>query len=236
MRANLPSNGAREASCRGSTISRAPGAREAGRLPPRDQDRVRRLLAGDEAAFVELVRTYQASLIRLARVFVHDTAVAEEVVQETWLGVISGLERFEGRSALETWIYRILVNRARTRASREARSVGFADLGLDAEDVEVAVEPDRFTRSGTWARPPARWDVDTPEKILLREETMASIERALEELPERQRLVITLRDVEGLDAPAACSILEISETHQRVLLHRARSKVRAALERYLDRK
>lgn len=211
---------------------------EEGRLSRRDEEQVRRLLNGDESAFVELVRTHQASLTRLARVFVRDAAIAEEVVQETWLAVLSGLRGFEGRSTLKTWIFRILVNRARTRATRESRTVAFAELGLDADEVEagVAVERDRFTPSGKWARPPAAWDVDTPEEILLRQETLAVVETTVEELPPRQRLVITLRDMEGMDAREACDILGITETHQRVLLHRARSKVRSSLESYLERK
>jgi len=190
-------------------------------------------LAGDEAAFSDLVQSHNAALLRLARVFVRDFAVAEEVVQETWLSVLSGLRGFEGRSSLKTWIFRILVNRARTRGTREARTIAFSALGLESDGVESAVQADRFTRSGRWSRPPSAWDVDTPEKILLQEEAMAVVQKTLDELPPAQKLVITLRDVEGLDAEEACNILEISETNQRVLLHRARSRVRAALERYM---
>jgi len=165
-------------------------------------------------------------------------AVAEEVVQEAWLGVFAGLDRFEGRSSLKTWVFRILSNTAKTRGEREGRSVPFSSLAGDDEDDEGAVDADRFLGpdhrwAGHWASSP-RNPRDVPEERLLAGEARVRIEAAVEALPENQRAVITLRDVDGFDAEDACEILGISEGNQRVLLHRARAKVRAALEGYLD--
>jgi len=197
-----------------------------------------RLRAGDEAAFMELVERYGASMLRVARMYVPSQAVAEEVVQETWLGVLTGLERFEGRSSLRTWLFRILVNRARTRGERERRTVPFASLaGREAEGDEPAVGPERFLPAdherwpGHWAAPPERWD-ESPERSLDSAETLEVARDAIEQLPPMQRLVITMRDVDGWDSEDVRNALDISETNQRVLLHRARSKVRAALEAY----
>jgi RNA polymerase sigma-70 factor (ECF subfamily) len=200
------------------------------------QDVVERLRAGDEAAFAELVDRYGATMLRVARTFVRDRAVAEEVVQETWLAVLEGIDRFEGRSSLKTWMFTILANRARTRGEREARTVPFASLAGSAnEGDEPAVVPDRFQGPDgeaphAWASPPRAW----PEERLLAGETVNVISRAISELPEAQREVIRLRDVEGWSAAEVVELLELTETNQRVLLHRARSKVRAALEMYLD--
>lgn len=196
---------------------------------------LKQLLAGDEAAFTHIVRRYHGSLIRLAMVFVATRDVAEEVVQETWLAVLNGLGVFEGRSALKSWIFSILTNRAKTRAIREKRSIPFSALSNPCFEDEPAVEPDRFTAGGKWSEPPGRWNIDTPEKMLLRQEARAVVEKAMADLPPSQRAVVTLRDVEGLDAAEVCHVLDISETNQRVLLHRGRSKLRAALERYLAR-
>ena len=188
----------------------------------------------DEQAFLEVVRRYQGSLLRLAQTFVGTRAVAEEVVQDAWLGVLQGIARFEGRSSLKTWLFRILVNRARTRGEREGRSIPFTDL----TGPEPAVPAERFRGADDpeapfhWARPPQAWG-GSPEERLLAVESMEHIARAIAALPAAQRTVITLRDVEGLSGDEVCNILEISDTNQRVLLHRARSKVRAALERYL---
>ena len=201
--------------------------------PPDDLALIEALRRRDESAFGALVRRYQGSLLRLARGFVGSEAVAEEVVQETWLGVLQGIARFEGRSSFKTWLFRILVNRARTRGEREGRSVPFTDL-----PPEAAVPAERFHGPGApweghWASPPRSWGA-SPEEQLLGAETLEQIARAIAALPPAQRTVITLRDVEGLDAAEVCNVLAISDTNQRVLLHRARSKVRAALERYLD--
>lgn len=197
-----------------------------------------RLRAGDEAAFDELVGRHSSSMLRVARMYVPSQAVAEEVVQETWLGVLTGLDRFEGRSSLKTWLFRILVNRARTRGERERRTVPFAALaGREADDDEPAVGPERFLPAdhdrwpSHWATPPARWE-ESPERSLESGETLQVIRDAIERLPPMQRLVITMRDLEGWDSEEVRNALEISETNQRVLLHRARSKVRAALEGY----
>jgi RNA polymerase sigma-70 factor (ECF subfamily) len=196
------------------------------------------LRRGDESAFLTLVDRYSASLLRLALTYVHNRQIAEEVVQETWLGVLLGLNRFEGRSALKTWIYRILINTAKTRAQREGRSVPLS--ALDEFDLELegpSVEPDRFLSPnhpqwpGHWVSLPPSWD-DVPEERLLAQETRAFLREAINALPMQQREVVTLRDIEGWPAEEVCNILEISETNQRVLLHRARSKIRRALERY----
>ena len=181
----------------------------------------------DEHAFAELVRMYQASLLRVAQMYVASRAVAEEVVQETWLAVLNGIDRFEGRASFKTWLFRILTNTAKTRGQREARSVPFAAL---ADDHDAIVEPERFAAAGHWSSPPRSW----PEEQLADAETRAVIAAAIGELPPAQRTVISLRDVEGWSAEEVRNALELSETNQRVLLHRARTKVRRALERYFE--
>lgn len=201
---------------------------------PEDRLLVERLLAGDEATFTALVEQHHGALLRLARVFVPSQAVAEEVVQETWVGVIHGLPKFQGRSTLKTWIFRILTNRAKTRGVREGRSVPFSALGNPDSEHEPAVSPDRFQASGMWAAPPHPWESDTPEKLIMQKQAIERLASALEDLPPNQRAVVTLRDVEELESPEVCNILEISETNQRVLLHRGRSKLRRVLEEYLD--
>ena len=194
------------------------------------------LRAGDERAFSELVREYHASLVRIARMYVSTRASAEEVVQETWLAVLKGLDRFEGRSTLRTWIFRIATNIAKTRGQRDARSLPFSALG-DAEGDEPSVDADRFAPpgerwAGHWKSYPERWET-LPAERLLAAETLARVHEAIEALPPAQARVITLRDVEGRSAEEVCSALEISETNQRVLLHRARSRIRQTLEGYL---
>ena len=174
-------------------------------------------------------------MLRFARNFISRADVAEEVVQETWLAVLKGLPAFEGRSSIKTWIFHILANRARTRAVREGRVIPFADLA--APDDET-FDPDmaaRFAEGGSWSEPPTPWGADTPESILLRQEAMDQFKAALEDLPPAQRTVVTLRDVEGWSAEDACNVLQISETNQRVLLHRARTRLRRALEGVLAR-
>jgi RNA polymerase sigma-70 factor, ECF subfamily len=208
-------------------------------LPTEERELLEALRRGDEAAFVRLVETLHGPMLRLAMVHVGDRAVAEEVVQEAWLGVLHQLDRFEGRSSLKTWVLRIVSNRAKTRAVRERRTVPFSALaGGDLEADEPAVDPDRFLPAGHrwaghWASPPASWR-EVPEELLLSQETMAEVERAVATLPAAQRAVLVLRDVEGLSAAEACQLLGLTEGNQRVLLHRGRSKVRATLERYLD--
>jgi RNA polymerase sigma-70 factor (ECF subfamily) len=191
---------------------------------------------GEEAAFAKIVSLYHAPLRRLALSYVRSAAVADEVVQETWLGVIRGIQSFEGRSSLKTWIFRILTNTAKTRAIREARTLPFSALApADCDEDEAAVDPDRFLDQqhgrwpGHWASPPARWD-ELPEEHLAGRETLDALKRAIESLPSTQRQVIVLRDIEAWQATEVCELLELSEANQRVLLHRARSKVRQALE------
>ncbi|MFI5399284.1 MAG: RNA polymerase sigma factor [Candidatus Binatia bacterium] len=204
------------------------------RAPAEDLALVKRLLAGDATAFAFLVDRYHGRLLRLAMTFVSDRATAEDVVQDTWLGVMRGLETFEGRSALNTWIFRILTNRAKSRGVRDARSLPFSSLESPDREHESPVDPARFQPNGAWADPPRRWDDDTPEKLLMRQEAVHHLQGAIEDLPANQRAVVILRDIEGLDADEVCNILEISETNQRVLLHRARSKLRRALEEYVQ--
>lgn len=200
--------------------------------PDPDHALVERLRAGDEDAFMTLVRGLSPSLLRVARMYVPTQTAAEEVVQETWLGVLNGIARFEGRSSLRTWIFRILVNRARTRGVRERRTVPFATLALQESSGDFEpVDLDRFSPDGSWATPPRRWEED-PELALRSEEAVAKIRAEIEKLPETQRLVITMRDLDGLGSEEVRNALDLTETNQRVLLHRARSKVRAALEDY----
>jgi RNA polymerase sigma-70 factor (ECF subfamily) len=207
------------------------------RPSPGDDADIAGLRAGDEAAFVELVRRYQRPLERLARLYVASDAVAEELVQETWIAVIQGIDRFEGRSSLRTWIFRILANQAKTRGVRERRTVSLSAL-LEAGDDEPAVDPARFVPTGDprspghWRHPPAGWGSGAEERLLARE-TQGVIGAALDGLPAAQRLVMTLRDVEGWPSAEVAAALGISGGNQRVLLHRARAKVRAALERYI---
>jgi RNA polymerase sigma-70 factor (ECF subfamily) len=197
------------------------------------------LQRGEEEAFSRLLELYHAPLLRLAMTYVRNRAVAEEVVQDTWLGVIRGIDRFESRSSLKTWIFRILANQAKTRALREGRTVPFSSLESWSQSAEPAVEPERFLDATHprwphhWVTPPASWE-GIPESRLLGRETLAQVQEAIEMLPAAQRAVITLRDIEGWTSDEVCELLEISEANQRVLLHRARSKVRRTLERYFD--
>lgn len=190
-----------------------------------DHALLERLRAGDEQAFEILVDRYDTALRRVARSFVRTETSADEVVQETWLGVVSGLAAFEGRSSLRTWIFRILVNRARTRATRDARSLPFSALETDEGP---AVEPAAFGADGRWVSAPRRLDTD-PETGLLGAELRRQLRQAVEGLSPDQRAVITLRDLVGLSATEVCDLLELSDGNQRVLLHRARARVRTAL-------
>jgi RNA polymerase sigma-70 factor (ECF subfamily) len=198
-------------------------------------DAIRR---GDEDAFADLVERYNASMLRVARMFVASRAVAEDVVQETWLAVIQGIDRFEGRSSLKTWLFRILTNRAKTRGQREGRVIPASSTWIpSAEGDEPAVDPRRFhpdgsPNAGAWTSLPEPMP-RTPDELIESKEFRRLVDNAIKKLPDGQREVITLRDVEGLPANDVCSLLGISEVNQRVLLHRARSKVRAALESYV---
>ncbi|MBN1947193.1 MAG: sigma-70 family RNA polymerase sigma factor [Bradymonadales bacterium] len=201
-----------------------------------DRELIERLLEGDEQAFGVLVDRYHQAMLRLAQLFVSQRSVAEEVVQDTWLAVIKGLRSFEGRSSLKTWIFRILSNRAKTRGVREGRTVPFSALPRLEGEQEPAVEAHRFTWIGSWKAPVRPWEAETPEKLVLDQESRGQIEAAIQELPDKQRIVVQLRDLEGWSAEEVCNILEISETYQRVLLHRGRSRVRKAIEAIKDKK
>jgi RNA polymerase sigma-70 factor, ECF subfamily len=197
---------------------------------------VARLRDGDERAFEEAVASLYPAMVAIARGYVRSRAVAEEVVQDAWVGVLRGLDRFEGRSSLRTWVLQIVANIARTRAVREARSLPFSSFELEGDD--PLVEPDRFRGPddpfpGHWKSYPTDWRT-LPEQRLLGRETLDIVQQAIQELPEAQRVVITLRDVTGCSAEEVCEILDISEGNQRVLLHRARARVRAKLERHID--
>jgi RNA polymerase sigma-70 factor (ECF subfamily) len=203
-----------------------------------DRQFIAALRRGDESAFAALHETYHSTLVHVAMAYVRNRAVAEEVVQEAWLGVIRGIERFEGRSSLKTWIFRIVANIAKTRAEREGRTIPFSALRVADDADEPAVDPERFldasheSLAGHWAAPPARWDT-LPEERLRSKETLERVRDAVETLPPNQRAVITLRDIQQWSSEEVCDLLGLSEVNQRVLLHRARSKVRAALEAHL---
>ena len=190
-----------------------------------DQVLLDRLRSGDERAFELLVARYDGGLRRVARTFVRTPSAVDDVVQETWLGVLRGLHGFEGRSSLRTWIFSIVVNQARSRAKRDARSLPFS--ALETEDGPT-VDPAAFGADGRWASAPPRLDAD-PETGLLSGELRAQLLRAVEDLSDEQRAVITLRDLVGCSAVEVCELLDISDGNQRVLLHRARTRVRLAL-------
>jgi RNA polymerase sigma-70 factor, ECF subfamily len=199
-----------------------------------DRALVERLRAGDEQTFAALVDGWSGWMLRLARHHVATPSVAEEVVQETWLAVLQGLAAFRGESSLRTWVHRILLNQAKRRGLRESRSVPFASLRPD--DAGPAVDPDRFQDAagehpGGWRRFPEEW----PEQVALTREVRGVVTEALAGLPERQRIVVALRDLDGHTSEEVCGLLDISAANQRVLLHRGRTVVRAALEGYLDR-
>ena len=189
------------------------------------------LRAGNEQAFARLVDRYHGSMVRVARAYVATNEAAEDVVQDAWIGIIKGLGRFEGRSSLKTWMFRILVNKAMTRGGRDARTVPFSSIGPS----DVSVDPGRFVATGRWAGWWQREDAVTtlPDRLVLSMEARAMVDAVIATLPANQRLVILLRDVQGLSAAEACDVLGVSEANQRVLLHRARTKVRAALEDYV---
>lgn len=196
------------------------------------------LRAGDEDAFRALVRRHHAALVRVATTMVDSRAVAEEVVQETWLAVIKGIDGFEGRSSLRTWIFRILVNQARRRGAKEARAIPVSFLAGNPEGAgghavdQARFVPDGQRWAGHWCEPPAPW-TDLPAERFSSKETVAAAASAINELPGRQREVVALRDIEGLSGQEVCELLGLSEGNQRVLLHRGRSRVRSMLEKHL---
>lgn len=197
-----------------------------------DAQVIEALRRGDEAAFTSLVDRYHRSLVRLANVVVHDRAIAEDVAQDAWMGFLLSLPRFEGRSSVKTWLFAILQNCARARSRGEGRAITFSDAGLEFAGAP-SVHPERFQAEGQrwpghWADPPEAW----PEEHALGDEVRQCIQRAVDRLPRRQRLVVTLRDIEGWSSDEVCAALGVTEGNQRVLLHRARSAVRGELERY----
>jgi RNA polymerase sigma-70 factor, ECF subfamily len=199
---------------------------------------VARLREGDEGAFDELVNRHHSALIRMAMGYVADREVAEEVVQDTWMAVIESLDRFEGRSSLRTWIFGIMIHKAKDRGVREKRHTTFSAFETFDDDDEEIVDPSRFHQSGDWAGhwalPPQPWDHQTPEKLLANQQAVNAMQRAIEALPTTLKEVLILRDVEGVDAKEVCDILKIKETNLYVRLHRARERVRQAVERYVE--
>jgi RNA polymerase sigma-70 factor (ECF subfamily) len=197
-----------------------------------DEQLLQRLRAGDEQAFASLVNRYHGGLMRVARSYVSTREAAEDVVQDTFVAVVKGIERFEGRSSVKTWMFRILVNRAQTRGERDGRSRPLSSL---ADDGSPTVDPDRFEKAGrwagTWSSPPSHEAM--PEANLLADELGGRLRAVIDELPEVQRAVLELRDVQGLSSMEVCELLDLSEANQRVLLHRARSRARAMLEDYV---
>jgi RNA polymerase sigma-70 factor, ECF subfamily len=200
--------------------------------PQAERALVEALAAGDERAFNELVGRHHRSLVRLARNFVRSEALAEEVAQDTWCAVISGIERFQARSSLKTWIFAICVNKARTRAERERRTIPFSTLSAEGEDGDGEAVEDRFADGASWTASARAWD--DPERRTASLELRAELRAALEELPERQRLVVSLRDVEGVALEEIAPMLELTPGNARVLLHRGRTRLRAALADALE--
>jgi RNA polymerase sigma-70 factor, ECF subfamily len=187
-----------------------------------DAELVTRLRSGDEEAFRFVVDRYHTSLLRLAQTMVPTRAVAEEVVQDTWLGLVRGIKGFEGRSSLRTWLFHVLVNRARSTGAHERRPAAGVTAG-------PTVDPSRFGPQGNWADPPVPWPDDVDDRLAA-QELAERIRPRIDELPDMQRQVVTLRDIEGLSAAEVCGLLGISEGNQRVLLHRGRARVRGMLE------
>ncbi len=207
-------------------------------LSQEDQSLIARLRKGDEGAFDELVNKHHGALIRLALGHVADREAAEEVVQDTWMAVIEGLTRFEGRSSLRTWICGILIHKAKDRGVREKRHTTFSDFESRDDEHDEAVDSSRFRRSGEWvghwAFPPQPWDEQTPEKLLASRQAVAAMQQAIDSLPPTLKEVLILRDIEGIEAKEACELLQITETNLYVRLHRARERVRRAVEIYLE--
>ena len=209
-----------------------------------DVNLVERLQNGDESAFLALVDLYHQPMIRLAQNYVRCASIAEEVVQEAWMGVLRGIGRFEGRCGIKTWLFTILVNRAKTRGKKEGRTICFTDCFADGDenshgDRTFAVAAERFRSAddrwpGHWLSNPTRWDI-RPEDHAMQQELHDKIVCEIKKLPHSQQIVMSMRDIEGWTSEEVCGILEISQANQRVLLHRARSKVRGALERYVER-
>ena len=193
-----------------------------------DDELIPRLLNNDETAYKQVVKAYHGTMVYVARSIVGD-AIADEVAQEAWVAVLRALPKFERRSSLKTWIMRIVSNCAKTRLRHESRTVNFDDTGNDGTPL---VNDRNFDNSGHWSNPPSVWHGDTPESLLSGRELQSYIDKALKELPPPQKAVVTLRDIQGLDMETICKILEVSESNARVLLHRARSRIREVIDEY----
>ena len=219
-----------------SMTRRSPEVKSSG-LTKAEDTVIARLKRGDEEAFDELVNQHHSTLIRMAMSYVADRDVAEEVVQDTWMAVIESLDRFEGRSSLRTWICGILIHKAKDRGVREKRHTTFSAFESCDDDNDEAVDPSRFQQAGEWAGhwafPPQPWDDQTPEKLLASQQAVNAMQRAIEALPPALKEVLILRDVEGVGAKEVCEMLKITETNLYVRLHRARERVRVAVETYL---
>ena len=218
--------------------ARVPRPRAPEKRPARDTDELVALRRGDQSAFMALVRRLHPSMVRLATTYVSSREIGEEVAQDTWVAVLEELDRFEGRSSLKTWIFRILTNQAKTRGVREKRSAPFSSLAVHAEAAEEIEPPESFLDAGHrwcghWAVPVHSWQL--PEEELLTAELGELLARALDTLPPAQRAVVVLHDGQSLTSREVCDLLEISEANQRVLLHRGRLRVRRALAEYADR-
>lgn len=210
------------------------GRREGVALDAENAALVARLKTGDESAFVALVELHHAGLVRLARAYVGSLAVAEEVAQETWLAALAGLVGFEGRASFRTWLFRILVNQAKTRGEREKRILPFSAVGTEDDEAGPGLDPDRFDARGHWTRAPGAWDPSVPEQAARDRELRTRVEEAVAGLPDKERAVVELRDLEEWTSQEVCNVLGISEVYQRVLLHRGRIKLRQALETFLE--
>lgn len=212
--------------------------RHTSRGGPDAEDRalLERMRRGDRAAFAATIDRHAGSLLRFARSLLRDPASAEEVVQETWIALLTGLEGFEGRASLRTWLFRVLVNKARTRLVRDRRSVPFSALADEDGRTPEPGDAGPLGEGGAWVDPPGAWAETDPERLAIGAETREAIEAAIGALPPAQRAVLTLRDVEGLETDEICNLLGVTVTNQRVLLHRARARVRDALARQVGRR
>ncbi len=215
-----------------------PGGFTGPSLSQEERSLIVRLRKGDEDAFDELVNKHHGALIRMALGHVADREAAAEVVQDTWMAVIEGLPRFEGRSSLRTWICGILIHKAKDRGVREKRHMTFADFESKDDEHDEAVDPSRFHQNGEWtghwAFPPQPWDEQTPEKLLASRQAVTAMQQAIDSLPPTLKEVLILRDIEGIEAKETCELLQITETNLYVRLHRARERVRRAVEAHLE--
>ncbi|MBL9023696.1 MAG: sigma-70 family RNA polymerase sigma factor [Myxococcales bacterium] len=202
-------------------------------VPEPDRALLDRILAGEERALEDLVAREHAPLCRVVRTLVRDSSLIEDIVQDSWVSILRALPTFEGRSSLRTWMTRIALNRAKTTMVRLGRTVPLSALADEAGEAEAVVDRSRFNSIGFWTDVPSAWGGRSPDELLADVRLRSFIEAEIAELPEGQRAVVTFRDLEGWDSADVCNALEISESNQRVLLHRARSRLRAALERYL---